>query len=69
MVTTSEIAPSPVLASYVRCYSFREFDTEGTDLIKPWQATPEISLGFHFKTQAYQLMNPHSSKITEGSCF
>lgn len=29
MITTSEIAPSPALAPFVRCYTYREFDTKG----------------------------------------
>lgn len=38
MIATFEIAPSPALAQYVRCYTLREFDTGGKDLIKPWPA-------------------------------
>lgn len=63
MIITSEIAPSPVLAPYVRCYTFREFDTKGLDLIKPWHASHEISMPFFFKAIPVQLVDPVTTQI------
>ncbi len=63
MITTSEIAPSPVLAPFVRCYSYREFDTKGLDLIKPWHASHEISMPFFFKAIPVQLINPNTGQV------
>jgi len=44
MITTTEIAPAPALAPFIRCYVFREFDTERFDLVKPWHASHETLL-------------------------
>lgn len=63
MIATFEIAPSPALAQYVRCYTLREFDTGGKDLIKPWHASHEISIVFFFKAQPVHLMDPQTNKI------
>ena len=49
MITTSEFAPSPELAPFVRVYAYREFDTHGADLIKPWHASPDTNIIFFFK--------------------
>ncbi|MEO6683331.1 MAG: helix-turn-helix domain-containing protein [Ginsengibacter sp.] len=49
MITTSEFAPSPVLAPFVRVYAYREFDTCGRDLIKPWHASHKTNIIFFFK--------------------
>jgi AraC-like DNA-binding protein len=66
MITVSEIAPAPVLAPFVRCYSFREFNTIGLNLIKPWHASHEISMEFHFKDFPLQLINPRTGQILNG---
>jgi AraC-like DNA-binding protein len=66
MITTAEIAPSPLLAPFVRCYSFREFDTKGKDLIKPWHASHEVSMSFFFKAKPLQLINPQTGQIIRG---
>lgn len=63
MITTSEIAPLPVLAPYIRCYSYREFDTGGSELIKRWHAAHEIAMPFFFKDQPIKLINPETGKI------
>lgn len=63
MITTSEIVPSPALAPYVRCYAHRELDTKGLDLIRPWHASHEISLSFHFKSLPTLLSNPKTGQI------
>jgi|KBSSwiStaDraftv2_1062776.scaffolds.fasta_scaffold6362777_1 hypothetical protein len=44
MITTTEIAPAPALAPFIRCYVYREFDTERFDLVKPWHASHETLL-------------------------
>lgn len=63
MITTTEIPPAPVLAPFVRCYAFREFDTKGANLLKPWHASHEISLFFFFKAFPVQLTDPKTGNI------
>ncbi|MEP7377362.1 MAG: helix-turn-helix domain-containing protein [Chitinophagaceae bacterium] len=63
MITTTEIPPSPALAAFVRCYTFREFNTCGSNLIKPWNALHETSLFIFFKDKPVQLINPQTGKI------
>jgi AraC-like DNA-binding protein len=63
MITTTEIQPSPALAPFVRCYTFREFDTHGYNLIKPWNALHETSLFIFFKDKPVQLINPQTGNI------
>ncbi len=62
-ITTTEIAPSAVLAPFVRCYSYREFDTKGLYLIKPWHASHEIAMPFFFKAEPLQLTDPQTGQI------
>lgn len=69
MITTSEIPPSPILAPFVRCYTYREFDTKGFDLTRPWHASHEISLGFHLKSLPNQLINPKTGQILKGGSY
>ncbi|MEJ7768637.1 MAG: helix-turn-helix domain-containing protein [Chitinophagaceae bacterium] len=57
MVTTSEIAASHVLAPFVRCYSYRELDTKGVDLIKPWHASHEVTMPFCLNARPLQFSN------------
>ncbi|WP_018615867.1 hypothetical protein [Segetibacter koreensis] len=63
MITTSEVAPSPFLAPFVRCYTYGEFDTKGLDLIKPWHASHEISMPFFFKALPVKLIDPQPGEI------
>src|SRR6185369_7193045 len=63
MITTTEIAPSALLAPFIRCYTLREFDTSGNNLIKPWNALHETSLCFFFKAKPVQLCNPQTGRI------
>jgi len=63
MITTSEIAPSPILAPFIRCYSYREFDTGGSDMVKRWHATHEITMPFFFKAIPIKLIDPETGKI------
>lgn len=69
MITTSEIAPSPVLSPFVRCYAHREIDTNGLDLIRPWHASHEISLTFHFDSVPKLLSNPNTGQISRTGSF
>lgn len=62
-ITTTEIAPSPVLAPFVRCYSYREFDTKGQHLVRPWHASHEMNMPFFFKAKPLQLTNPQTGQI------
>jgi hypothetical protein len=66
MITNAEIASSPLLTSFVRCYSFQEFDTTGQDLIKPWHASNEVCMYFFFKAKPVQLINPQTGQIING---
>ena len=63
MISTSEIAPSPILAPFIRCYSFREFDTGGTDMIKRWHASHEMTMPFFFKEIPIKLIEPETENI------
>lgn len=49
MITTSEFAPTSELVPFVRVYAYREFDTHGTDIIKPWHASQDTNIIFFFK--------------------
>jgi len=63
VVTTTEINPTPVLAPYIRCYAYREFDTYGTDVIKPWHASHEVNIPFFFKAVPVKLVDTSTGKI------
>lgn len=66
MVTAFEIPPCLELASYVRCYALRKFDTHGSDLIKPWHATHEISMVVFFESLPVHLVDQQTGEITKG---
>lgn len=63
MITTSEFAPSPALAPFIRCYSYREFDTHGINMIKPWHASHETNIIFFFKELPATLTDSLTGKI------
>ena len=63
MITTSEIAPSPALAPFIRSYAYREFDTHGTDLIKPWHATQDSNISLFFADVPVKLTDPITGKV------
>lgn len=65
MITTSEIAPSPALAPFVHCYAYREFDTNGFDVIKPWHASHEMYIPFFFKAVPVKLVDSETGKNFE----
>ena len=69
MITASEIAPSPVLATYIRSYTLREFDTNGNDLQKAWHASNEVTLVFFFKALPEKLVDPNTGKILKRGSF
>ncbi len=58
MVSNIEIVPSPVLKPFVRCFSFREFDTMGQQFIKPLHAQHEFYMCFYLNTPPYKLEGP-----------
>lgn len=69
MIITSEIPPAPALAPFIRCYTFRKFDTGGANMLIPWHANYEISLIFFFKDVPVHLRNPETAKIVKrGTC-
>ena len=63
MITTSEFAPSPVLAPFIRTYAYREFDTHGTDIIKPWHASHDTNIIFFFKDVPATLTDTVTGKV------
>lgn len=65
MITTTEITPLPALSSFVRCYTYREFDTNGMDFIKPWHASHEIAMPFFFKAVPVKLVDPVTGNIVK----
>jgi AraC-like DNA-binding protein len=65
MITTTEIAPSPILAPFIRCYCYREFDTGGSDLVKRWHATHELTMPFFFKELPVKLIGPEKKVVIE----
>ncbi|SDE23762.1 transcriptional regulator, AraC family [Pricia antarctica] len=65
MIIASEIAPSPELSPFVRCYTYRQFDTKGLDMKKPWHAAHEVSLVFFFNAWPVHLLDPHTGQILQ----
>ena len=63
MITTEEIAPSPALIPFIRSYAYREFDTHGTDLIKPWHASQDSCIIFFFKDLPSKLTHSVTGKV------
>ena len=63
MITTSEIAPTAALMHLIRCYSWREFDTQGADLVRPWYACHELSLLLFFGDVPLRLIDPKTSAV------
>lgn len=63
VVTTSEIAPSPKLAPFVRCYAYREFDTNGSAVTMPWRASHDTGIIFFFKDVPSSLTDIRTGKV------
>lgn len=57
MITTSEIAPSLILAPFIRCYSYIEFDTKGLVFSRPMTALHEMGITFLFKAKPLRFSN------------
>src|SRR6185437_7009147 len=70
MIVTSEIAPSPALAPFVHSYAYREFETNGADIIKPWHASHQSNIVFFIKALPVKLTDLVTGKIlkTGKSC-
>lgn len=70
MLTTSEIAPAPALTPFVRCYSYREFETNGVEFAKPWFASHDQNFIFFFKAVPVKLVDLATGRIiTRGERF
>ena len=63
MITTSEFAPSPALAPYIHSFAFREFDTNGSDIIMPWRASHDTNIIFFFKEVPASLTEHSTGKV------
>lgn len=63
MITSSQAAPLPLLSPYLRGYIYREFDTKGSDVVKPKHAVHEIAMHFFFKGLPVKLVDPATSII------
>jgi len=65
LISTEEIAPSEIFASFIRCYSLRKFNTGEQILIKPCHASHEISLLFFLKEKPLYLIHAESRQIIQ----
>jgi AraC-like DNA-binding protein len=63
MITTSEVKPLPLLAPFVRCYTYREFNTYGYDVTKPKHAVHEIAMHFFFQGLPVKLTDPATGTV------
>ncbi|RXJ49416.1 helix-turn-helix domain-containing protein [Gelidibacter gilvus] len=69
MVTSSHIAPNPILSAYVVNYTLRQFETDGLDIKRPWFASYQTSITFFFKDKPINLRDPiHGKVIKKGDC-
>lgn len=70
MILTSEIQLTAVLSPFIRSYAYREFDTMGADMIKPWHASYEMPFVFFFKDKLVHLISPDNGAIVkQGTCY
>ena len=63
MITTSEVAPSSELTPFIRSYAYRQFDTHGTEVMKPWQASNDSNIIFFFKDVPAKLTDATTGKV------
>lgn len=63
MTITSELAPSPALAPFIRAYTYREFDTNGKDATNPWRASHENNITFFLKDLPVSLTEHVTGKV------
>jgi hypothetical protein len=52
------VKPLPLLTPFVRCYTYREFNTYGCNVTKPKHAVHEIAMHFFFKGLPVKLTDP-----------
>lgn len=55
MISTLEVAPSPMLQPYIKSFSLREFDTSEQELIVPLHAIHELYMSFYLNEKLPQL--------------
>lgn len=65
MIITSEIAPLPALAPFIHCYAYREFETGGKNIIKPWHASHQSNIIFFLKAVPVKLTDSVTGKISK----
>lgn len=65
MVRITLIAPCKSLASFIKNYQYVEFETEQTELIKPWHALPEAYLIFFLNDKPLGLLNEKGKLLFE----
>jgi AraC-like DNA-binding protein len=65
MITTTELAASPILQPYVRCFSFREFDTKEGVLSKPVPAIHEAYITFILNTTKTTFQKTPDPSVTD----
>jgi AraC-like DNA-binding protein len=63
MIVTSEIAPSPALAPFIYWYAYREFETGGEYIIKPWHASHQSNIVFFLKDVPVKLTDLETGRI------
>lgn len=63
MISFSEIAPSKALTPFIESYTYREFDTVGENIVKPWHASHQLSIIFFFKELPVKLIDTVTGKI------
>lgn len=68
MISTTEITPAAALKPFVRRYTYREFDTCGKNVTKPFHADHKVCIGFFFKSVPVKLTDPATGKtLIKGS--
>lgn len=63
MIVTSEIAPTPALAPFIYWYAYREFETGGEYIIKPWHASHQSNIIFFLKDVPVKLTDSATGSI------
>lgn len=67
MVTLSYIAAHPALSSFIHRYELFEFNTEDSELIRPWHATTDTHIIFFLQDKPLYLKNDQTGYYVEGS--
>lgn len=65
MVTSSHLAPNPILSAYVANYTLTQFETGGLEITRPWFASYQTSITFFFKDKLVNLRDPIYAKVIE----